>query len=86
MASFRFPVVLAMGMALVLVIPRANGAKFLATLFHPFSQPSHNRFVGGITTSLIGRGHEVTVFTADTYDLKGFKKDVAATRMLTFKV
>ncbi|XP_011683617.2 UDP-glucuronosyltransferase 2C1 [Strongylocentrotus purpuratus] len=85
MASFRFPVVLAMGMALIMVIPRANGAKFLATLFHPMAQASHNRFVGGITTSLIGRGHEVTVLAADTYDFKGLKKDVAATRVLTFK-
>eukprot|EP00057_Strongylocentrotus_purpuratus_P029146 XP_011683620.1 PREDICTED: UDP-glucuronosyltransferase 2B17 [Strongylocentrotus purpuratus] len=31
------------------------------------------------------RGHAVTILVADTYSLKGFDKDTAATRILTFK-
>ena len=84
--SSRLLVIYVLVVGLVSTIPRASGANFLATLFHPLGQASHNRFVGRITAGLMMRGHAVTILVADTYSLKGFDKDTAATRVLTFKV
>nr|XP_054774796.1 UDP-glucuronosyltransferase 2B33-like [Lytechinus pictus] len=71
--------------AFVSTIPIASGAKFLASLFHPLSQASHNAFVGRITRGLVSRGHTVTVLAADTHDFKGLQKDISSTRIVTFK-
>ena len=85
-ASFRLVVLYAIVIALILIVPSASGANFLATLFHPMGQASQNHFVGRITSGLIARGHTVTVLAADNYNLKSFNRDTAATRIIIFKV
>jgi hypothetical protein len=73
--------------ALVVVAPRADGARVLA--YFGFSSQSHNNFYTALTTELANRGHDVTVVTA--YPLKNAPKknyrqiEATATRELFAK-